>query len=174
MIPGLTYIKNFITVEKEQELLAIIQASEFENTLSRRTQQYGYTYSYGANAKVIKAEKEVPREFSEIISEIGNFNQVIVNEYTPGQGIGAHTDHIYLFGDTIVSVSLLSPIVMTFTNGSDTVNIFLEARSAVILKGDARYKWKHSIASRKSDTIDGVSFQRSTRISITFRNVKNA
>lgn len=172
MISGLTYIKDFITADKEQELLAIINATPFDDTLSRRTQQYGYTYSYGQNAKVTRAEKEIPREFNEIVEKIGKFNQVIVNEYTPGQGIGPHTDHIYLFGDTIVSVSLMSPIVMTFTNGSETVNMLLEPRSAVILKGDARYKWRHAIAPRKSDTIDGVSYSRSIRISITFRNTK--
>jgi alkylated DNA repair dioxygenase AlkB len=43
----------------------------------------------------------------------------------------------------------------------------LESRSLLILTCDARYKWKHGIALRKSD--NGVKRQR--RISLTFRKV---
>ena len=40
-------------------------------------------------------------------------NQLIVNEYTPGQGIHAHIDRD-LFEDGIVAISLLSDIQMIF------------------------------------------------------------
>lgn len=45
--------------------------------------------------------------------------------------------------------------------------IYLEPRSLLILKDDARYKWKHGITSRKSD--NGVKRQK--RVSLTFRKV---
>jgi alkylated DNA repair dioxygenase AlkB len=41
-------------------------------------------------------------------------DQLIVNEYIPGQGIGDHVDHTKLFGQEVVSISLLSDVVMTF------------------------------------------------------------
>lgn len=56
---------------------------------------------------------------------------------------------------------------MDLTNGNIKKNIYLESRSLLVLKGDARYKWKHGIAARKSD--NGVKRQR--RISLTFRKV---
>ena len=43
-------------------------------------------------------------------------DQVIVNEYLPGQGISAHIDCEPCFQDTIVSLSLGSSCVMDFTN----------------------------------------------------------
>ena len=42
------------------------------------------------------------------------FDQLIVNEYQPGQGISPHIDNQTLFGDVVVSVSLSSNTIMTF------------------------------------------------------------
>ena len=56
---------------------------------------------------------------------------------------------------------------MDLTNGPDKKSIYLEHRSLLILKDDARYKWKHGITPRKID--NGV--RRGRRISLTFRKV---
>ena len=42
------------------------------------------------------------------------FNQMIVNRYSPGQGISAHVD-LAAFGDVVVSVSLESAATMDFS-----------------------------------------------------------
>lgn len=39
------------------------------------------------------------------------------------------------------------------------------------LSGEARYRWKHGIKARKSDKINGAKIVRTTRISLTFRNI---
>ena len=44
-------------------------------------------------------------------------DQLIVNDYAPGQGIPAHVD-APLFTDTIISISLGSSCVMEFSNES--------------------------------------------------------
>lgn len=44
------------------------------------------------------------------------FNQLIINEYLPGQGINPHVDNPTLFSSPIVSVSLGSECVMEFDN----------------------------------------------------------
>lgn len=49
----------------------------------------------------------------ELASRRPLFNQMIVNSYSPGQGIRAHVD-LASFADGIVSVSLHSPVVMDF------------------------------------------------------------
>lgn len=97
------------------------------------------------------------------------FNQIIVNAYLPGEGIAANIDDTKQFGGTIATLSLGSPIVMDMTLDTQKKSILLPRRSLLILKDDARYKWKHSIAKRLKDKIPNSKFSitRSKRISIT-------
>lgn len=102
-------------------------------------------------------------------------NQLIVNEYQPGQGISEHIDAIEIFGDTIVMISLGSSCIMDFTLEENKKkrkeSIFLERRSLLMIQKEARYKWKHSISKRKNDLWDNFPYKRDRRISLTFRNV---
>lgn len=100
-------------------------------------------------------------------------NQVIVNEYEPGQGISAHIDCLPCFSDTIASLSLGSSCIMGFTHSKtgEKQSQFLEPCSLLVLSGDARYQWQHAIASRKTDKHQGRIIQRTRRISLTFRKV---
>jgi alkylated DNA repair dioxygenase AlkB len=108
-------------------------------------------------------------EFKDLITH--QFNQIIINEYTPGQGIGPHIDNQKAFGRTVATLSLLSDIQMDFKYRSDAFHIYLKRRSLTILEDDARYICTHGIVPRKSDCINGVRLSRGTRISITFREV---
>lgn len=47
----------------------------------------------------------------------------------------------------------------------------LEPRSLVLLYGDARWMWRHSIAQRRTDTVHGQKIARQRRLSITFRTI---
>jgi len=98
-------------------------------------------------------------------------DQIIINEYTPGQGIKPHLDHITSFAEIVISLTLLSSVTMDFTSieSKESKPIYLERRSLVILSGDARYKWTHGIEGRLYDTVKGKTKQRGRRISITFR-----
>lgn len=100
-------------------------------------------------------------------------DQVIINEYLPGQGISNHIDCTSCFTDTIVSLSLGSSCIMDFISvgTGKKIPVLLEPRSIVILKDDARYQWTHSIAARKVDKIDGRLITRKRRISLTFRKI---
>ena len=100
-------------------------------------------------------------------------DQVIVNEYEPGQGIAPHIDCEPCFEDTIVSISLGSQCIMDFyAIETDTViQQPLQQRSMICIKDEARYNWKHGIAPRKSDVIDDERIARHRRISLTFRKV---
>lgn len=42
-------------------------------------------------------------------------------------------------------------------------------RSALVLTGESRYLWKHSISSRKIDRLENDLLFRRTRLSLTFR-----
>jgi alkylated DNA repair dioxygenase AlkB len=103
-------------------------------------------------------------------------DQVIANEYLPGQGISAHIDCEPCFSEAIVSLSLLSPCEIIFRERrSDAkLGVVLEPRSAIVMKDDARYEWTHEIPARKSDIIDGAKVERSRRVSLTFRRAFRA
>jgi alkylated DNA repair dioxygenase AlkB len=97
-------------------------------------------------------------------------DQVIVNEYEPGQGIARHTDCKPCFGPTVAMVSLASDIEMDFTGPvGQTERLKLERCSLLVLSGQAREEWGHEIAKRRSDPQFGI--QRRRRVSLTFRSV---
>ena len=182
-IEGLSYFPDFISEDIENYLLDAIDRNTWSNELKRRVQHYGYRYDYKARA-VSPASYlgPLPVWLDEFIT--GNLSssimrerpdQVIVNEYLPGQGISAHIDCIPCFGDTIASLSLASAATMIFTGPSgENEYLRLNPRSLLVLTRDARLKWRHSIPARKSDMVDGERKPRSRRISLTFRKIRTA
>jgi len=178
-IPGLTYYPNFISDAEESELIKNIDEGSWSNELKRRVQHYGFKYDYRTrNISKNHYLGPLPKWLSEYCSLLHDRKifsiiptQVIVNEYEPGQGIAAHIDCITCFGDTIASISLFSSCSMNFQKNLDKKSLFLESRSLLILKQEARYKWQHSISCRKTDQYEGKTFSRRRRLSLTFRNI---
>lgn len=179
--PGLRYLPDFIDVETEAELIATIDQQPWLNDLKRRMQHYGWRYDY--KARGITQDLRIGfipdwlAGLCERLSTEGIFSrapdQVIINEYQPGQGISAHVDCVPCFGDTIASLSLGSACVMDFTHTTtgEKQSHLLEPRSLLVLSSDARYHWQHAIPARKSDKWHGQSIPRVRRISLTFRTV---
>lgn len=180
-ISGLKYVPDFITQSDHDFLLKQIDSQPWLSDLKRRVQHYGYKYNYKARAIDRSlhigplpdwASNLAYRLYDEnIISELPD--QVIVNEYQPGQGISSHIDCVPCFTDTIISLSLGSACVMNFTGvpTGEKIPVLLEPRSIVVLKDDARYKWTHSIPARKVDRFYGQTITRERRVSLTFRKV---
>jgi alkylated DNA repair dioxygenase AlkB len=178
-VPGLVGEERFLSWNEELDLLASIDASPWDDkTLSRRVQHYGWTYKYGWSS-VLEPAAPFPVWVTLVTDRLAargftGFDQLIVNEYVPGQGIGAHVDSPTLFGDTIVSVSLGADVVMHFAQTPLVEDVLLTRGSVIVLTGDARYKWTHEIKARKSDVYDGKRFQRKgRRVSLTFRTATN-
>jgi len=170
-IPGLTYEDNVLTIQQEQQIVNYIDQQPWNTSLKRRTQHYSYEYVYTSRTA---AKPTTP--LGGPIKQIGDWlntegiiplmpAQCIVNEYLKTQGISKHTD-AKSFGPTIVSISLLQPCTMTFTKGSDVVDLCLQPRSMLVLSGEARYVWKHEIKP-----INHVSDDY-RRLSLTFRTIK--
>ena len=100
------------------------------------------------------------------------FEQAIVDEYKPGQGIAPHIDRD-CFGPVVATVSLGSAVNMDFrcdATGEEFMQR-LEPRSLVLMHGDARWRWRHGIAKRRTDTWSGQKIARQRRVSITFRTI---
>lgn len=171
-IPGLTYFRKYLTPQEERELVAAIDQEPWDTSWERRRQFYGATYGPGE-----QSERPIPpwglslarRMHQEGISE-RPFDQMLVNEYTPGQGIALHRDH-KPFDRTVVSLSLLSACLMDFRQPADgrRESLLLEPRSLLILSDAARYDWQHGIARRRTDRWHGVAVPRARRLSLTFR-----
>ena len=165
-ISGLQYIENYISVADHYWLLARIDERQWLGDLKRRVQHYGFKYDYRAR-KVDLGMRigELPTWLEVLryrLEKEGYMpkgtDQVIVNEYQPGQGISSHIDCEPCFQDTIISLSLGSGCVMNFINKSDKtkkIPVWLAPRSLVVLSGEARYGWLHGIPARKWDEWDG-------------------
>ena len=181
-ITGLTYVPNFMTPFKENQLIEYIDSREWDTTLRRRTQHYGYKYLYKTDKKQDNEVPVVPKKLLRLFQSIRNAGyasdipleklQVIVNEYMPGQGISQHIDDVKQFGDWIISISLGSAVNINFTKGDIVERVYVEGGSLYEMKDDARYKWKHSIDSVKSDNVINNIINRTRRISVTFRSMR--
>lgn len=180
-ISGLTYVPDYITLGQEADLITIIDKQPWLTDLKRRAQHYGYKYDYTARRVDASMKiEEIPewlQGYCDNLENKGHFpkkpDQVIINEYQPGQGITSHIDCTPCFEEAIASISLGSPCIMDFIHSktNEKISVLLEPRSLFVLSGDARYLWKHSIAGRKNDKYNGEIIQRNRRISLTFRNV---
>jgi alkylated DNA repair dioxygenase AlkB len=51
-------------------------------------------------------------------------------------------------------------------------SLMLQPRSLLVLSDEARYKWQHGIARRKTDRWNGDVLRRERRLSVTFRLLK--
>lgn len=170
---GLTYVEHFITPQQELELIDAVERMSWSTVgsgqNSRKVQQYGKNYNYAT--RTLDDAPDIPEFLIWLLPLVAHAwdapepDQIIINKYEAGQGIGAHTDHVRLFGPNIASLSLNSPATMTFwsTEKQDQVDLVLAPRSIVLLQGESRYKWTHEIKP---------SARSKQRISITFRTVR--
>jgi alkylated DNA repair dioxygenase AlkB len=180
-IAGMTYCRDFVSAGDAAALCRHIDAQPWRQDLKRRVQHYGYRYDYIARTVGRDAYLGPLPDWLHPLGRAVSApqclgavpDQVIVNEYLPGQGIAAHVDCVPCFGPGLAILSLGSPCVMIFTQVSTAVRhaVVLEARSLTILSGAARYDWQHGIPARKSDTINGIKVARGRRLSLTFRTV---
>jgi alkylated DNA repair dioxygenase AlkB len=182
-VPGLTYVSGWLDDNAQRELLDRIDAAAWSMQLRRRVQHYGHRYDYGRRAVATSAGESatpIPDWAAALAARLCDqgytdrpADQVIVNEYQPGQGISAHVDCVPCFGPAVAAVSLGSACTMDFTNppGNDRVSLRLEPGSLCVMTGSARYTWRHAIAARKTDPTSGGRAARGRRVSVTFRTV---
>jgi len=180
-IKGLTYIPNYIDKLEVNSFIDAINSEHWLSDIKRRVQHYGYKYDYKARSidysmfigklppwAMTMAKRLFDEKHFDILPD-----QLIINEYEPGQGIANHVDCVPCFGDTVISISLGSSCVMDFINlrTKQKIEVMLESGSLVVLSGEARHNWTHGIAQRKTDKFNGIKTERQLRISMTFRKV---
>lgn len=170
-IPGLRYLPDYLTWSDETALVAAIDRCPWDTEWKRRRQPYGAGYGRASAAPPIPdwGRRLADRLYADGITP-RPFDQLLVNEYLPGQGIAPHRDYAS-FGRTVVSLSLLSACVMDFRDPATgrRERLLLEPRSLLVLGDEARHDWQHGIAARKTDVWHGVGIERRRRLSVTLR-----
>jgi alkylated DNA repair dioxygenase AlkB len=172
---GWAYRDAFLTEAEEATLLDAIAAMPLEEaryrgyTARRRVVHFGTDYDFGAN-RLLPAPPLPPvleplrdRAAAWIGEPPDALGSALVAEYRPGVPLGWHRD-VPDF-ETVVGVSLTGTARMRFRRyppvrprKADVVSLELAARSAYVLRAEARWGWQHSIAPTPA-----------LRYSITFR-----
>ena len=183
-VPGLKIWEEFLKPDEQDKCVKMVDMAKdmWREDLKRRVQHYGWLYDY--KAKAITSDMQVGSlpEWLAVLAkrlydETGLFErvpeQVIVNEYEPGQGIATHIDHPG-FGKTVCMVSLLDEWEMDFSeNWKDKSPALLPKGSCTFLTEGARHVWQHGIAPRKSELTANGRRDRKRRLSLTFRTVRD-
>jgi alkylated DNA repair dioxygenase AlkB len=170
---GLAYRPDFLSGDEEEMLLAGIAALELreakykEFTARRRVASFGAGYDYTENeltpapqiAEFLLPLREKIAGWLDIPAE--QLGYALVSEYRPGTELGWHRD-VPQF-EVVAGVSLASTATMRFrrfppARRAPVYTLDLAPRSAYVMRGDARWKWQHSIAATPA-----------LRYSITFR-----
>lgn len=177
---GLRIYEDFIDEKCEQALLSELDEGKWGNVAgaaSRRVQQFGRAHPYKGR-HYPKEAPEMPKGVAALGEKLVTDravaaapDQVIVNDYVPGQGIGAHIDSVLFYGPEIATVTLGSGAVMQFRFGDSVFDVYLPPRSLAVLSGRARYIYSHEIAARKTDVVNGAVVARKRRVSVTYRKM---
>jgi alkylated DNA repair dioxygenase AlkB len=179
-VPGLFLYPNFIDEAKEAQLLNEIDSQTWIVDYLRRLQYYGYRNELDKPYDLIQFPVAMPPLIEQLSKEIVvqgivllQPDQVIINEYVPGEGIKPHKDRAY-YENQICGVNLGSSCIMRFIRGAnlEVIDVEVPRRSLYVMQDDARKKWKHGIPPRKKDVVDGQVQHRERRVSITYRKVK--
>jgi alkylated DNA repair dioxygenase AlkB len=174
---GFRYSADLLTPEQEESLARELAALPFKPfdfhgyQANRQVVGFGFRYDYGAR-QVVEAPplpsflQPLRRKIAEVFDRPAEaLQQVLINEYPPGAGIGWHRDKAQF--DEVVGVSLLAPCTFRFRrkngDGWDRLSLTVEPRSAYLLSGPSRTEWEHSIPALDR-----------RRYSITFRTLAAA
>lgn len=176
-IPGLLYRPGYIDVEEEAALIAGIDTRPWSLELQRRRQWYGWAYDDTPLGDDGYRSEPMPDWLLPLARRLhvdgyfeGQPDRALVNEYMPGQGIGAHKDRDIERITSVAIISLGSGITMEFARpGHATRCQYLKPLSLVIMRGDVREQWTHGIVGRLNDKVGGLVIPRKRRLSVTFR-----
>jgi alkylated DNA repair dioxygenase AlkB len=171
---GFAYQADLITPADEAALLANLeglsfQPFDFRGFLAKRhVAWFGWRYDYAGGQ--LRDSEPIPPFLLPLRARAAAFagvspqslQQVLINQYAPGAGIGWHRDKP-MFGD-VIAVSLAAPCTLRLRrkqgNGWERTSVHVQSRSGYLLRGEVRWDWQHSIPP-----VDEL------RYSVTFRTL---
>ncbi|MBV8745242.1 MAG: alpha-ketoglutarate-dependent dioxygenase AlkB [Xanthobacteraceae bacterium] len=156
---GFAYQADLIAPADEAALLRNVEALSFQPfdfhgfLAKRHVAWFGWRYDYAGGE--LRGSEPIPPFLLPLRARAAAFarlspeslQQVLINKYAPGAGIGWHRDKP-MFGD-VIAVSLAAPCTLRLRRkrGSswERASIHVQPRSAYLLRGEARWDWQHSI-----------------------------
>jgi alkylated DNA repair dioxygenase AlkB len=171
---GFRYQPDLITARQEVDLAESLSALPFEpfdfhGYLAHR-QVVGFGWRYDYSNRQVRPAPPIPAFLAPLREAVAAFagqpaaafEQVLINAYRPGAGIGWHRDKPHF--ETVLAVSLLAPCTLRFRRrdgpGWRRETVRIAPRSAYLLSGASRHGWEHSIPPLEQ-----------FRYSITFRTL---
>lgn len=162
---GLFHYEHFLSNEEQAYLLTEINKNPWKDSQSgRKKQDYGVKVNY--------KKQKIKSEYSEIIfpdyitflqSKLNEINQqqfkgFTINEignlyYSSklGAHIEPHIDDVWIWGDRIIGINLVSNTILTFIIEDNNLNVIFEIDLYIkpgdlyMMSGLSRYKWKHCV-----------------------------
>ena len=144
-------------VSAEEEILLDRAIPNLTRKYSRKILRYGVS-KYRNNLVSVEVPQYV-LDLASRLTQLGILKFVpqdyTINIYKPGDSIGYHID---LGDDDTLILNLLCPVLFNLKKGAELVSLEFPQRSALLLTGEWRTHWEHSI-ERVEDR----------RVSIVFR-----
>lgn len=162
-IGGVHVIKDFVKEEEERQLVELIDTKRpwVSSQEGRRKQDYGPKVSFLKRKVSVGDFGGFPRFAVNLFERMSIKHQDLMNnfvpvefcilEYTPERGsyIRPHYDDMWIWGDRLITVNLLSETALRLTREFKIppyeIIVKMPARSLIVVKGEARYDWHHSI-----------------------------
>ncbi|XP_060029424.1 alpha-ketoglutarate-dependent dioxygenase alkB homolog 4 isoform X1 [Erinaceus europaeus] len=201
--PGVTLLEDFVTREEEAELVQLMDRDPWKLSQSgRRKQDYGPKVNFRKQRLKLGGFCGLPPSSRELVRRMGMYPgledfQPVEQcnlDYRPERGaaIDPHLDDAWLWGERLVSLSLLAPTALSLSRESPgslllslapsglpmglgavatcrsvsclevEVAVALPRRSLLVLRGPARHQWQHAI--HRGDV-------RARRVGTTFREL---
>ena len=196
-VEGLRTIRGYLSEDEQNAIVDELMKYEFKPYVGKSCQEFGQNFSFyidqpTSNYLPPNVQATAERLIKDgILKDHETPNYVLINQYTPGQGIHPHIDDDY-YTDGIISVTLLSGAAIEFKR--DRQNSFykdnplleekyknndllecgsgyFEPGSLFALHGESRYAYKHEIKRRERDR--AVYARRTNEGDLKVHHVRN-
>ncbi|VDO19543.1 unnamed protein product [Heligmosomoides polygyrus] len=179
-IGGLTFVPDFLTDAEEDDLMEMIDGAEWVLSQSgRRKQDYGPKVNF--KHKKVKTDSFVgmPEYADMLLEKMRTISQEKLGNYVPFEmcnleydqskrsTIEMHFDDMWIWGNRLISINLLSGTVMTLANEKteQLCYVWMPRRCLLCMSDESRYQWKHAVLPHHI---------RGRRIALTMREPSEA
>ncbi|KAE9414975.1 hypothetical protein Angca_002874, partial [Angiostrongylus cantonensis] len=174
-IDGIMIVPDFLSESEENILLEMIDGVDWMLSQSgRRKQDYGPKVNFKHKKVKFDSFVGMPEYADFLLEKMQSISAEKLGNYIPFEmcnleydqskksAIEMHFDDMWIWGNRLISINLLSGSVMTLANEEtqQLCYIWMPHRSLICLSNDARYVWKHAVLSRHI---------RGRRIALTMR-----
>lgn len=168
-IKGVFVAVECITQEEEAFLVQQIDAGEWVDSQSgRRKQDFGPKVNFKKRKCKVGSFRGLPLYIRDILASLKERHNEVLSDFLPvelcnleyeptrGAAIDPHLDDVWLWGERLVTLNYLSSTMLTLTKPEGegapnsagpniSISIEMPARSLLVLSGEARYQWLHSV-----------------------------